>query len=115
MQVGGGPIARVELRYETAATLVLRGVLDPEGDPQHKRIVDKYACENSASVPVRHGQVSRERSAVMFLRAPTKLRVTAAQRGAHSTNASWTKYACESTTSVRVRAVAGCTPFEGSA
>lgn len=46
LQVKGGPIARVELRYETAATLVLRGVLDPEGDPQHKRIVDMYACES---------------------------------------------------------------------
>ena len=39
-QVGSAPVAVLELQYETAATLLLRGHLTPDTNPRHRQIVD---------------------------------------------------------------------------
>jgi hypothetical protein len=46
----GGLLARIELRYETAATLLLRGVLRPEV-PAHKAILDSSSGQGSSRPP----------------------------------------------------------------
>jgi hypothetical protein len=53
-------VARLELRCETASTLLLRGVLKPD-NPQHRAILDKFqgklmkwACHASWHIATHH-------------------------------------------------------------
>eukprot|EP00887_Chlorella_sp_A99_P001110 scaffold14.g1110.t1 len=45
----GPRLVRLELRYETAGTLLLRGVLDPARNPHHQAIVDAAAAAEAAA------------------------------------------------------------------